>query len=209
MSQDLFQAYQQSRQRAPGWARRLPRFLRAALVKAYWLRHDFADYLAEIIGTLLSHSMRLFLYRHLLGVRIGPRTSIHRHCRFYTPRGVSIGAHSVVNRDVLLDGRSGLVIGDNVSISEGVLLITLEHDPNSPMFETRGGPIVIEDYVFIGTRVTLLPGVTIGRGAIVAAGAVVTKDVPEYQIVGGVPARTIGQRSSDLQYSLDYRKFLG
>lgn len=209
MGQDIYQTYDQSRQKAPGWAKRLPKFLRNALVKAYWLRYDLRDYVAESIGTLLSHSLRLFLYRHLAGIRIGPYTSIHRRCRFYAPTGVSIGPHNVVNRAVLLDGRSGLTIGANVSISEEVMLLSLEHDPNSPEFATRGGPVVIEDYVFIGARATILPGVRVGKGAVVAAGAVVTKDVPNYQIVGGVPARPIGQRSPDLRYSLVYRKFLG
>ena len=136
-------------------------------------------------------------------------TSIHRNCRFYRPGGVSIGAHTVINRDVLLDGRSGLRIGDNVSISEGSQILTLEHDPNSPSFEWSGAPVIIGDRVFLGARAIILPGMTVGEGAVVAAGAVVTHDVPPYTIVGGVPARPIGERRRDLAYSLDYRKFLG
>jgi maltose O-acetyltransferase len=96
-----------------------------------------------------------------------------------------------------------------VSISEGSALITLEHDPNSPNFANRGSQVTIGDRVFIGLRAIILPGVTVGEGAIVAAGAVVTKDVGAYEIVAGVPARQIGQRSRDLDYKLDYRKFLG
>jgi len=110
---------------------------------------------------------------------------------------------------VLLDGRLGLAIGDNVSISEGAAFFTLEHDPNSPTFENRGAPIQIGDRVFIGARAMVLPGAAIGEGAVVAAGAVVTRDVEPYQIVAGVPARPIGQRSQDLAYTLEYRKFLG
>ena len=122
---------------------------------------------------------------------------------------VQIGANTVINRDVLLDGRMGLVIGDNVSVSEGVAIFTLEHDPNSPDFANRGAPVRIADRAFIGARAIILPGVTVGEGAVVAAGAVVTHDVPPYTIVGGVPARPIGERRRDLSYTLDYRKFLG
>lgn len=182
--------------------------MRLWLVGLYWMRHDLRDFSAEMIGRLPGHKLRLFFYRRL-GIRIGKKTSIHRGCRFYAPGNVCIADHTVINRDVLLDGRSSLEIGENVSISEGVLILTLEHDPNSPEFITRGAKVVIEDYVFIGARALILPGATIGHGAVVAAGAVVTEDVPEYQIVGGVPARPIGQRSPDLRYSLEYQKFLG
>jgi len=103
----------------------------------------------------------------------------------------------------------GLYIGSNVSISEGTAIFTLEHDPNSPTFDNRGAPVRIADYVFLGARAIVLPGVTIGEGAVVGAGAVVTRDVAPFTIVAGVPAKPIGQRSRDLAYSLDYRKFLG
>ena len=140
---------------------------------------------------------------------IGSHNSVHRGCRFYRPTGVRISTHTVINRDVLLDGRMGLVIGANVSISEGVAIFTLEHAPNNPTFETQGAPVHIGDRVFVGARAILLPRVAIGEGAVVAAGAVVTHDVEPFAIVAGVPARPIGQRRQDLTYTLDYRKFLG
>ena len=209
MEHGIFQQYEQSKSQAPGWTRRLPKGLRQGLVKIYWLRNDLRDYLAEAAGRLLGHGLRIFLYRRLCGVKIGPKTSLHRGCRMYAPAGISIGAHSVINREVLLDGRSGLDIGANVSVAEGAMLLSLEHDPQSPEFAPRGAAVIIRDYVFIGARAIILPGVTVGKGAVVAAGAVVTKDVADYQIVGGVPARPIGQRTENLQYNLDYRKFLG
>lgn len=191
------------------YLRRLPLFVKRGLNRLYWLGYDTRDYIAEAVGWLPSHTLRLLLYRRLLGVAVGPHTSIHRNCRLYQPGKVEIGAHSVINRDILLDGRMGLSIGNNVSLSEGVAIFTLEHDPNSPTFENRGAAVTIEDYVFVGARALLLPGVTIGRGAVVAAGAVVTRDVEPFVIVAGVPAKPIGQRSRDLTYQLDYRKFLG
>jgi len=186
----------------PPWAKRLLHWL-------YWLAYDARDFVAEAVGWLPSHLLRLGLYRYLLRIRLGAHSSVHRGCRFYRPSGVQIGVHTVINRDVVLDGRQGLVIGDNVSISEGVAFFTLEHDPNSPTFENRGAPIRIGDRAFVGARAMVLPGVTIGEGAVVAAEAVVTRDVEPYQIVAGVPARPIGQRAPDLTYTLEYRKFLG
>lgn len=182
----------------PGWAKR-------AANRIYWLCYDTRDYLAEITGRLPSHGARHLCYRHLLGVNIGRHTSIHRGCRLYCPSRVQIGDNTIINRDVLLDGRMGLLIGDNVSISEGAAIFTLEHDPNSADFANRGAAVQIEDYVFIGARATILPGVKVGYGAVVAAGAVVTRDVSSYTIVGGVPARSIGERTHNLlPYQIDY-----
>lgn len=186
-----------------------PRMVKQSLLRAYWLGYDTRDFVAEITGHIPSHRLRRLIYRALLDVEIGTNSSVHRRCRFYQPGNVVIGRNTVINRDVLLDGRSGLKIGNNVSISEGCMLLTLEHDPNSPSFANRGGQVVLEDYVFVGARAIVLPDLTIGRGAVVAAGAVVTRDVEPYAIVGGVPARPIGERSRNLTYQLNYRKFLG
>lgn len=197
------------RRLSPNLRRWLPVPVRHMISKVCWLAYDARDYGAELVGAIPSHRLRYFLYRTFLGVVIGPKTSIHRKCRFYRPSHVLIGANTVINREVLLDGRMDLIIGDNVSISEGVAIFTLEHDPNSPDFATRGASVHIEDYVFIGARAIVLPGVTIGHGAVVAAGAVVTHDVEPFTIVAGIPAKPIGQRQRDLRYQLNYRKFLG
>jgi maltose O-acetyltransferase len=209
MDNGIFQGFKQAKGSAPGWVSRLPKGFRRGLVRLYWMRNDWRDFIAEGTGRLLGHGLRLFIYRRLLGMQIGARTSIHRGCRVYAPGSVTIGSNSVINRDVLIDGRLGVEIGQNVSVSEGAMILTLEHDPNCPEFSARGGRVIIEDYVFIGARAIILPGVTMHRGSVAAAGAVVTREVPEYQMVGGVPAQPIGQRNSDLRYRLDYRKFLG
>lgn len=189
--------------------RRLPVPAKRFLGRIYWMVYDLCDFVAELSGLVPSHWFRRAVYRHLLRVTIGAHTSVHRHCRMYQPQGICIGEHTVVNRNVLLDGRMGLVIGNNVSISEGVAIFSLEHDPNSPTFAIRGGCVSIADRVFVGSRAIILPGVQVGEGAVVAAGAVVTHNVPPYTIVGGVPAKPIGQRTQDLTYTLSYRKFLG
>jgi acetyltransferase-like isoleucine patch superfamily enzyme len=92
-----------------------------------------------------------------------------------------------------------------VSVSPGVWLLTDQHDMNDPGFAEVFGPIEIDDYVWIGSRALVLPGVKIGKGAVVAAGAVVTRDVAPYVVVGGVPARQIGTRSTDLRYRINWR----
>jgi len=175
----------------------------------YWLWYDARDAWTAGVGRIPSHTIRLLLYRTLFGVSVGACSSIHMQCRFYNPSAVTIGRNSIINRGVLLDGRYPLTIGNNVSVSEEAMFVTLEHDPDSATFENRGGPIVVADRAFVGTRALILPGVTIGEGAVVAAGAVVTRDVEPYTIVGGVPARLLRQRSRDLTYELNYRKRFG
>lgn len=106
----------------------------------------------------------------------------------------------------MLDARKGIYIGDNVSLSMGVWIWTMEHDPQDPYYRGKGGPVTIEDYVWLSCRVVVLPGVTIGKGAVVAAGAVVSADVAPYSIVGGIPAKRIGERNKDLRYQLRFHK---
>ncbi len=202
--------YENAKRWIPKSVRRaLPEDIQEWITLAYWQARDGQDFLTELAGLIPFHTIRLLLYRAVFKVKIGPASSIHRKCRFYRPGGVTIGANSVVNREVLLDGRMGLTIGNNVSISEGAMLLTLEHDPNSPDFAGRGAPVVVEKHAFVGARAIILPGITVGEGSVVAAGAVVTHDVPAYTIVAGVPARPIGERTRDLRYTLNYRKFLG
>lgn len=123
-------------------------------------------------------------------------------------RQIQIGDNCVVNARCLLDGRVGAItIGNNVDIARETNIFTLEHDPNSDVHHSRGGDVVIEDYVWIASRVTILPGVRIGRGAVVASNAVVTKDVEPMAIVAGVPAKKIGVRRSALKYNHKYFPF--
>lgn len=190
---------------------------------------DLWVYLATLTGHIPSHTVRLFLYRHLFRIKIGANSSIHWLARFNLPSGIEIGHNTIIGNDAFLDGRfrrewSGqnklatymkdffspqshpLKIGNNVSIAGEVRIFTMEHDVDDPDFKETGAPVVIEDYAVIGTRVTILPGVTIGKGAVVASGAVVTKDVEPYTVVGGVPATFIKNRSKNLRYTLKFSR---
>ena len=108
----------------------------------------------------------------------------------------------MVGSCAVLDGRRGITIGSNVNLSSGVWIWTLQHAINDPNFGTEGGPVEIGDRAWVSCRVVILPGVRIGTGAVIAAGAVVTRDIPDFAIAAGVPARVIGHRACDLRYEL-------
>lgn len=154
---------------------------------------DFELMLLRWSGHVPIHLFRKFVY-WLAGVRIGRGSTIHMWCNLFNPRGITIGEDTIIGDHAFLDGRAPLKIGNHVAIASQVLIYNSEHDIQSEDFQAREEPVEIGDYVFIGARVTILPGVKIGRGAVVASGAVVTKDVSEFTIVGGVPAHVIGER---------------
>jgi maltose O-acetyltransferase len=109
----------------------------------------------------------------------------------------------------LFDGRKFQIkTGDDVSIGPEAAILTLGHDPQSPDFSDRGGDVIIGNRVWIACRAIVLPGISIGDGAIIAASAVVTKNVEPYSIVAGNPARKIGERTKDLRYELKYSPWL-
>ena len=164
-----------------------------------------------VINNVPSFAVRHAWYRRVLGIQIGRDAGIHLGCYIwsYGPRqirrdGLTIGDYSRINRDCCLDARGSLRIGNNVSVSAEVMVLTAAHGVNDPDFRVETSPVVIEDHVWIGVRAIVLPGVTLGRGSVVAAGSVVTRDVPPLAIVAGVPAKPVGTRSSEaLAYVLD------
>lgn len=163
---------------------------------------DFKLMLLRWAGNVPSHTFRLFCYR-LSGIKIGKGSRIHMWADFFRPEGIEIGQDTIIGDHCFLDGRSKLKIGNHIDIASQVLIYNSQHDIQSPDFSCRVGTVEIEDYVFIGPRVIVLPGVKIGKGAVVAAGAVVTKNVDPGKIVAGVPAREIGERKiRDFHYRL-------
>ena len=156
----------------------------------------------NIISYVPIVSLRWLLYKFLLK-KLGYRTRISRRVDVRCPYRIRIGLYTNVNKRAILDGRGGdLIIGNCVDIAQEVNIWTLEHDYNDPHYTAKGESVVIDDYAWIASRATILPGVIIGRGAVVAAGAVVTKDVPPMTIVGGVPAKVIGKREVEPEYKL-------
>lgn len=154
------------------------------------------------IGHIPIHTIRRFFYR-IAGIKIGKGSTMHMGTRFYNPKNIVIGEDSIIGEGAVLDGRDSLVIGNHVDFASEVMVYNCQHDVQSEDFRAVSAPVVIEDYVFVGPRAIILPGVTIGRGAVVAAGAVVTKDVASMSIVGGIPAVEIGKRKvKELRYTL-------
>lgn len=162
----------------------------------------------DLWNILVSHVPSRRIRRSMLRSMLGAfsRTAFcGLHVNIMCPDNVFIGDRSVVNAGCILDGReSSIKIAHDVDIGTQSHIWTLEHDPNDALHTTRSGEVVIEDHVWVASRVTILPGVTIGRGAVIAAGSIVTKDIEPMAIMAGVPAKKIGVRENPLSYKLNF-----
>jgi len=129
----------------------------------------------------------------------GEGSKISEYVKITHSEMIFLGKESHITNRCNLEGRGGITIGDYVLVGfESIILTTMHVHQNLEIpIKSQGvicKPVVIGNDVWLGTRVIVLPGVTIGNGAIVGSGAVVTKDIPPYAIAGGVPAREIGKR---------------
>jgi len=173
------------------------------------VRKYFILFLHRVIVPYLmrwpSRRVRMFCVRRYFG-KVGKDVSIMRYVEFAFPNNIQIGDNTIVNPYCYLDGRGGkLIIGKNVDIARWVVIWTLEHDQNDDNHSTKGGDTIIEDNCWIASRAMIMPGVTLGMGTVVAAGAVVTKNTPPMSIVAGVPAKVIGTRKNNFTYKNNYR----
>ncbi len=146
-----------------------------------------------IVAHIPSTHLRLFALQ-VLGLKTSGVVRFYPGFHIRHPKGITIGSGSSIGPKVLLDGRCGLTIGKNAVIAYEAILWTLNHDYNDIHFCGKGAPVSIGDYAWICSRSIVMPGVNIGEGAVVASGAIVTKDVPPYAVVAGVPARVISER---------------
>lgn len=170
-----------------------------------FIRHLYLGLYNRGLTFIPSYHIRAFILRAFYKMKIGNGCYLEMGVRFISPHRIKIGDNSIVHFDAILDGRYELLIGNSVDIGPQVSIFTLQHNVDDPYYATEGANVTIEDHAVIGGRSIILPGVRIGEGAVVASGAVVTKDVPPYVMVGGVPARFIRERSRNLEYTLDYR----
>ena len=172
------------------------------VMTGYHLLYGILIFSINVNGHIPSRWVRNWLYRNAFAVHVSKRSIIYHGATWEQPWKVKIGEKTIIGENALIDGRMGVDIGDNCAISGELRLFTLQHDIESPGFGSRGGKVTIGNRVYIGYRATILPGVHIGDGAVIAAGAVVTKDVDPWTVVGGVPAMKIRERPF-LEYELD------
>lgn len=133
-------------------------------------------------------------------IEIGADSYLSCHCMLKTSGGwIKIGKSCTVNSFAVLYGQGGLEIGDGVRIAAHAVIVPMDHvfeNPDVPIWtqgESKKG-IKIENDVWIGVGVKVLDGVIIGKGSVIGAGAVVTKDIPPFSVAVGVPARVIRKR---------------
>lgn len=155
----------------------------------------------RLVAGVPSHRFRVGVYRRF-GMTIGSSAHLYGGLEVRDPHLITIAESVIVGHDVILDGRGGLRIDQNVNLSSQSAIWTMTHDPQSSTFAAVTGAVVVGRDAWLGFRCTVLPGVTIGEGAVVATGAVVTKDVAPYAIVAGVPARQVGTRACEIAYDL-------
>lgn len=170
-------------------------------------------YLALGVANGLLRFVPFFAVRRkilqLFSAEVAATATIHRGVKIFARGRLTIGPNSVVNNSCYLDNRAGIQIGENVSIAHSVRIYTMGHDIHSPDFAAVGRGVVIEDFAVLFANVLVMPGVTIGEGAVVYAGSVVSRDVPPLAVVAGNPAGVIKTRSPEaLAYTLNYSYWL-
>jgi acetyltransferase-like isoleucine patch superfamily enzyme len=164
------------------------------------------------ISILLSLSPSFRFSRFILSIlgnNIGKNASIHSGVRFVIPNKITIGENSTINSNVILDARKELKIGANVMIGRECRVYTLGHDVDDPYFLSVGGRTIIGDYAVLFPNVLVMPGIEIGKGAVVFPGSVVTKNVEAFSVVGGNPAVFIRKRNKNICYNLSYKTYFG
>lgn len=172
------------------------------------LRQGGARFLMYHISMIPSIHLRRFLYKGL-GVVIEPKVIFHFKTEIRAPWLLRIGKGSIIGDNaIILDARRGLFIGRNVNLSSNVSVYTLQHNHRdiyfrSPQSDELDMSVRIDDRVWLGANVIVLPGVHIGEGAVCCAGCVVTKDVEPFTVVAGIPAKKVGERPRNLLYEFD------
>jgi acetyltransferase-like isoleucine patch superfamily enzyme len=157
----------------------------------YFTIYGLVKYIPPPIGDFLRYLiLKLFLKRVMFW------TSIKDGVTIYFPDRVKIGKNVTINEYVFIDGYGTVKISDNVRIGHRTSIISEDHNyssKNKPIFkqEKIAEPVIINNDVWIGCDAKILKGVTIGNGAVIGAGSVITKDIPPYSVVVGNPGKII------------------
>lgn len=171
----------------------------------YYINKMVEQIKLKVTGSLntirrLPHFMYTFILRFLLN-RVGNNSFFIYRSYMYAPHRIQIGKHCLVNRGCRLDGRGGISMGDYVMLGPGCSINSSSHkfdNTDIPILlqGLKYGGVIIEDDVWLGMNSVIMPGITVGSGAIVGANSVVTRNVPPFAIVGGNPARVLKFRKS-------------
>jgi len=157
----------------------------------------------HVVNRIPSHGFRTMWYRHFTGIKMGPESQIWLGCQFVgdTVDQIEIGHHTVLASNVIINASAPVKIGDYVTVAHGVQILTADHDYQDPFFQPRKAPVVIESHAWIATSAIILKGVTIGNGAVVGAGSVVSQSIKSLAMVAGNPPRQFGTRSQPAEPS--------
>ena len=153
----------------------------------------------RIVNKIPCRHIRRWFYQ-LLGATFGDNCYPCRRVEILFPKGLKLGDRVSIGWFSELDARGGIRVDHDTNISSHVKLITGSHDIDDPDYTADFLPIHIGHHCWIGTGATILQGVKIGDGAVVAAGAVVSRDVSAWSVVGGIPAREIKKRKTNVNY---------
>jgi len=177
--------------------------------KKFWF--VFLAEVAKYIPNPIGNEIRVRIMKKFFK-RLGKNVVICEGVVFKHPENIEIGDNVSLNEFCYLHGIGGLKIGNNVRIAPYVCIYTHNHkfDDRSKLIVEQGlekKPVVIEDDCWIGSNVIILAGVKIGKGSVIGAGSVVTKDIPPYSVAVGVPAKVIRKRGE--RASEDMHNFAG
>ena len=176
--------------------------MKVSRVAALVMYYGFARYIPNLSSRSTGNKIRGFLCKRIFD-KCGDNIDVEPMAYFFSGSAIQIGSHSGIGRSAYLSNIGGggeIIIGSNVMMAPEVVILTSMHNHKDPtiLMQKQGkylSKVVIGDDVWIGYRAIILPGVTVGKGSIIGAGAVVTKDVPPYSVVGGVPAKVIKSRT--------------
>lgn len=168
--------------------------------------YSFFENLFRLLLEVLPHVLRLLIFKVVLK-RLGGGSMIDYQTYFRYPWKISIGRNVWINRGCefygsMMSGNAQISIGNNCALGPRVRILSATHDYHYLDLPDTAASVLLGDHVWIGAGATILPGVSIGNGAIVAAGSVVTKDVEAFTIVGGNPARFIKIRELHSEHSI-------
>ena len=169
------------------------------------------DYYLYRVSHTPSHHVRNFIYKNVCKMKIGKDVVIYHGTEIREAANISLKRGTIIGDNSILDGRNCIVVGEDVVFASNVRIWTEQHDHEDPYFRCstqKHGSVIIDRHAWIGSHTIILHSVHIGEGAVVAAGAVVTKDIPPCEIWGGVPARKIKNRFSSAEKTNKHLSFL-